>query len=128
MYVYSLVVWYASRTKAHLLGKDLAQEGLLFDADFQRYLAYLHGYWTKPEYACHLAYPYCLSLLKLLQDPVFCQACVSADTATLLHRKEYAEWTAGQKRLQRLVGSIPDVVESEDSAMAPIPNEPPSAL
>ena len=67
------------------------------DPAFINYLTYLK-YWQKPEYAIYIAYPYCLEILNLLQYPEFRTACLHADTATFLHKKEYAQWQYLSKR------------------------------
>jgi mediator of RNA polymerase II transcription subunit 31 len=70
---------------------DLAQQGLLSDPVFVQYLEYLL-YWTQPQYALYIEYPYALEMLRLLQTRSFRDACLSLETATFLHRTEYAQW------------------------------------
>ena len=73
------------------MGADLAQHQLFSDASLVSYLEYLL-YWKQPAYACFLAYPSCLAMLELLQEPDFRASLASPEAAEFVWRTHFHQW------------------------------------
>ena len=70
--------------------------GPLDDPRFVKYLAYLHGYWTRPEYACYLEHPQCLFYLKMLQEPEFRLSIKNWNFCTDMWGQQVLHWKHGE--------------------------------
>jgi len=71
--------------------QSLAQQNVLADPAFIRYLEYLL-YWKEREYARFIVYPHALHHLDLLQNQEFRDALKIGDTAPWLHQKQFDHW------------------------------------
>ena len=70
--------------------------GPMDDPRFIKYLAYLHEYWTKPEYSCYLKYPQCLFYLKMLQEPEFRSLAKDTDFFRRMYDQQILHWQSRQ--------------------------------
>ncbi|KAK4525815.1 hypothetical protein GAYE_SCF17G3724 [Galdieria yellowstonensis] len=69
----------------------LAQNGLLDDPAFQRYLNYLQ-YWHTAPYVSYVEYPHALAFLKLLQVDSFRQAMKRQEFALMAYQQQGLHW------------------------------------
>ncbi|TPX36202.1 hypothetical protein SmJEL517_g01495 [Synchytrium microbalum] len=90
----------------------LAQNGCFGEPPFINYCKYLL-YWTQPTYAKYIEFPYCLKMLRLLQDAAFRDSLKSPAFKQTLHLTEHRHWTTyrNRKELERQ-GPMPNNVKS----------------
>eukprot|EP00871_Galdieria_phlegrea_P003568 jgi/Galph1/4211/GphlegSOOS_G2857.1 len=69
----------------------LAQNGILDDPSFQRYLQYLQ-YWHKQPYVSYVEFPHGLTFLKLLQKQSFRQAMKRPEFALMVYQQQGLHW------------------------------------
>ncbi|TPX50275.1 hypothetical protein SeMB42_g01398 [Synchytrium endobioticum] len=75
----------------------LAQQGYFGEPAFINYLKYL-TYWSQPQYAKFIEYPYCLTMLNLLQDPIFRESLKHAQFKQTLHLSEHRHWSTWRNK------------------------------
>ncbi|KAH8741409.1 SOH1 family protein [Cryptosporidium ryanae] len=69
----------------------LSKEGYFEDKSFIRYLKYLL-YWSEFPYNKYISYPYCIRMLRLLQDEDFRKSLEKEEVIQVIRHQQTLQW------------------------------------
>ncbi|KAH7649019.1 SOH1 family [Cryptosporidium bovis] len=69
----------------------LSKEGYFEDKSFVRYLKYLL-YWSEFPYVKYISYPYCIRMLRLLQDESFRKSLENEEVIQMIRHQQTFQW------------------------------------